>query len=73
MTKPFGKILLTICGGREERKKDEKNPAYGRQSISRPVRIVAPIYHSRVDQEYPKTIFFEKRKKLSKTQKLKNV
>ena len=30
-------------------------------------------YHSRVDQEYPKTQFFEKQKKLSKTQKLKNV
>ena len=27
----------------------------------------------RVDQEYPKTVFFEKRKKSFKTQKLKNV
>ena len=48
-----------------------KNPAYGRQSISRPMRIVAPC-HRRLDQEYPKTQFFwktEKNIQNAKTQK----
>ena len=30
-------------------------------------------FHRRVDQEYPKTRFFQKQNKSSKTQKLKNV
>ena len=48
----------------------KKNPAYGRQSISRPMRIVAPI----PQQGGPRMPdFFEKWKKLSKTQKLKNI
>ena len=45
---------------------------YGRQSISRPMRIVAPI-DSRVDQEYPKTGFFSKTKKIIQYAKIKNI
>ena len=42
--------LWTIC---------YKNPAYRRQSISRPMRI-EHRYHSRVDQKYPNTQIFWK-------------
>ena len=42
-----------------------KNLAYGRQSISRPMRIVAP----RVDQEYQKTQCFGKMDKITKNTK----
>ena len=47
-----------------------KNPAYGRQSISQPMQIVAPI-PQKGGQRIPKNPFFEKRIKSSKTQKLK--
>ena len=50
----------------------KKNPAYGTQSISRPMRIVSPMPR-RVDQEYPKNPIFEKKKQTPKTQKLRNV
>ena len=52
-------------------KKKRKNPAYERQSISLPMRIIAPM--GGWTKNTPKPNFFEKRKKSSQTQKLKNV
>ena len=46
-----------------------KNPAYGRQSISRPMRIVAPMPQEGGPRIPQNQIFFEKQKKSSKTQK----
>ena len=51
----------------------KKNPTYGRRSISRPMRIVAPMPKEGGPRIPQNPIFFEKRKKSSKTQKLKNV
>ena len=56
-TQPFDDVYL-------------KNPAYGRQSISRPMRIVAPIPQVGWTKNSQKPKFFEKRKKSSKKQKL---
>ena len=52
---------------------NKKNPAYGRQSISRPMRIVAPIPQQggpRIPNTKKK---FKNGKKSSKTRKLKNI
>ena len=48
-----------------------KNPAYGRQRISRRMRLVAPILGW--TENTKKNNLFEKRKKSSKIRKLKNV
>ena len=50
----------------------DENHAYGRQSISRPMRIVAPIPSVGWTKNTQKPEFFEKRKKIiqnAKTQK----
>ena len=57
----------------ELRLTDIKNPAYGRQSISRPMRIVAPMPQEGGPRIPKNPIFFQKRKKSSKTKNSKNV
>ena len=49
-----------------------KNPAYGRQSISRPMRIVAPIPQQGGPRIPKNPILLKNGKKSSKTQKLQN-
>ena len=56
----FGKFLMTLFGYNKlfSWNNVNKNPAYGRQSISRPMRIVAPIPQKGGPRMPKKTFFF---------------